>query len=507
MEFPDEIWQLVFNQLDIDSLKKCLLLSNDLRDLIIHTPRLMKKLKVIFYGETWREKIPFVHMYGACVKAVQFEDCGISHHRHITNILKLTPNIEELVFKGMYKADEDSEDILDSLSICFDGLFSDCEEDKPIIDDSVIEELDLQRLTALTIDCDESYNQFALKALKSCTKLKVLEKKFRYSEVEDEFSDFIASQNQLENFKIHGSFDSFSLSVFKESLKVNFKLKAFESDCDLSFNQNFYNFLLAQSSSLEEFLLSNTTDFCYYRLMLNNFHHLRKLSFCVYGALNEARIEEIKNLRLPSVTELIFSDTSDDAIVMRIFLGLFPNIEVLTINSLTFSLSGITENLPNLRKLDVYFCRIDLLMQVKSTSLKELEIANINPAMVGYYWDRIAEDFPNIERLIVHGIDICRMPLVVNADVAFLLQSLKNFHKIKYCEIYNDDDWSVSVIGDRGQDEPQNGSTMFRFVFDSNSNEKTTLSITPYFNVFHAQVVSEIVKDLKISEVKEISSP
>lgn len=120
MEFSDKIWRLIFNQLNFETLKNCLLLSDDLRELIIHTPRLMKKVKVILWRETWREKIPFLQKYGACIRSLQFAHCNVRHHRPVTNTLKLTPNIEELVCSNfLHWMPEDDEDILESLSSCF----------------------------------------------------------------------------------------------------------------------------------------------------------------------------------------------------------------------------------------------------------------------------------------------------------------------------------------------------------------------------------------------------
>ena len=96
MEFPLEVWELILVHFDTKSIRNCLLWSKTFQELVIKTPALMRKLPVIFHGNTWKEKIPFVEKHGKYVKSIKFIKCDFKGFNEIKIILRMTPKVEIL---------------------------------------------------------------------------------------------------------------------------------------------------------------------------------------------------------------------------------------------------------------------------------------------------------------------------------------------------------------------------------------------------------------------------
>ena len=96
MELPEVVWELILCHFDTKSLRNCLLWSKFFRELVINSPALMRKLPVIFYGNSWKEKISFVEKHGKSVKSVKFVKCVFKDVNEIKIILRMTPNVEKI---------------------------------------------------------------------------------------------------------------------------------------------------------------------------------------------------------------------------------------------------------------------------------------------------------------------------------------------------------------------------------------------------------------------------
>lgn len=516
MEFPAEVWRLIFNHLDEKSLKTCLAVSENFRGLVIDSPRLMRKLPVIFYRTNWRSKIPFVTEHGDCVRAVKFDGCQFSSERQIANILKLTSNLEVIVFQGVTHGGENIDDLLEddlrsSLMLMFNESGDEQDEDEQSIPKQPDDELNLKKLEKLMLDVSSELSTPIMKALKNSTSIKSLMKRVYFDDPEAYTTNFLIQLKQLENLFLDGDLDDWITTLFNDDFEasVNFKLKIFQTVSDIDYNHNFSKFFMAQSESLEE-LHVKEVDFYYFRMVLNNFHSLKKLSFCAESLLNDTRAEEIKNLKMPNVIELNLLDCCEDSAAIRTLLGIFPNVEVLTTKLEYFSLHGIIEHMPKLRKLVSNPFKLEMMLFAKSSSLTELEIGNVYPLMVGIFWQKLAEDCPNIERLTVADINIDRLAKAVNADIGLILENLIYFKKLKFCELINDTSWSIDVVEERGvvphaQDDPTN--QVFRFLLESDSKEPAKLSITNYFNTVHSDAIRKIVENFHIAEVVNIDDP
>lgn len=102
MDFPPEIIKSILTHLELEDLKKCLLVSKSIRELIIKTPEIMRKFDVILFHETWKEKMPFIKKYGYFIRSIKCVDVGFDDENQFKAILKYTPNLERLSFTDCY---------------------------------------------------------------------------------------------------------------------------------------------------------------------------------------------------------------------------------------------------------------------------------------------------------------------------------------------------------------------------------------------------------------------
>lgn len=281
MEFPMEIWKLILCHLDKDTLKQCLLISDEFRAMIIKSPELMRKLTVVFFNDNWEAKLPFVTEYGYFVRSMKFDDCGFRSMKDVRKILTLTPNVESLVFYNCYileaheinhmgdneanegqdfhegaelnhffpnPADEEApviaglpaEQIVEA-PVVEDPPAEQIVEDAPVIDgqpaEQIVEDqgrvetlqqqdlldpdddeaLDLKKLTHLHLDSCNIAEKL-IRNLRNCTTLRSLKLTFYYQNPVNFFTDFICQQSNLQELFCIGWSDMVFKSLFKEDI-------------------------------------------------------------------------------------------------------------------------------------------------------------------------------------------------------------------------------------------------------------------------------------------------
>jgi hypothetical protein len=335
MEFSKAIWQLLLNHFDQNSLKKSLLLSEFFRDLIITTPTLMRKLPVVWSDDLNRDKLEFIEKHGEHVRTVKFRHCGIEE---IKKVLQMTPNIETIDYYTWNRIDDASS------------------ENIAATNPENIGTLKLASLSDLKI---QSYSKFAvrlLKLLEQSTSLKSFAISVDNNEQLKSVGEFIMRQKELQKLEITEMYAKTKIvdTIFTESFLENnkMKLKSLTLVFNLSYNQKLSQFLLKQSENIEELaLIDHTINFHYFRLLIDNFHNLKKLKISFCSLFNNKRTNEFKDIQIPSLTELEIVGYCDDIEAFVTLIDIFSNIEVLTMDVCYFSAKGMFEKLPRPRKL------------------------------------------------------------------------------------------------------------------------------------------------------------
>lgn len=122
MDFPAEIIKAILCHLDdVKDLKNCLLVSPEIRELIIKTPELMRKLQVYLMTETWETKLPFIERYGFFIRSLKLDDIGFKNTKEYMNILRKTPNLESLIINDCYMIVEREHEHEDHRVVSNDG--------------------------------------------------------------------------------------------------------------------------------------------------------------------------------------------------------------------------------------------------------------------------------------------------------------------------------------------------------------------------------------------------
>jgi hypothetical protein len=269
---------------------------------------------------------------------------------------------------------------------------------------------------------------------------------------------------------------------------------------NLEYSDNFSRFLMQQKGNLEELMFVNSKmDFHYIRLILKNFHRLKNLGISISSFLNTARADEIQNIRVQSLRDFTIFGHCKDIDVFMVLIGIFPNIETLTMRIYSFSMRQVFERLPNLKKLIAPSIRIELLTFAKSESLKDFNFEYVGRIQDSFFVEKLAENFPNVEKIVIRNLDLGRCNGTLGKDVKILLTSMKFFKNLTHFELVNNDPEPIQVNpdADEGPQEEAQMGPEFRLSVTTNGGQKF-LEVSEYFIDNHAEAIEQLKFDLGI---------
>lgn len=532
--FPIEIWKHILCHLDKEQLKKCLMISNEFRELIIKTPELMRKLQLIFFNENWQAKIPFIQNYGYFVRSIKFDDCGFRSIADLRKILKLTPNVEKIILHNCFSLEtphetlhnnHDEDEALQAHNVVDNNqdVANDNEveliEAQEDVDPNAIESLldpedllddeplDLKKLTFLHLDSCNIAEQLVY-SLRNCTTLRSLKLTFYYQGPVNFFTDFVCQNHLLEDLFCLGWSDMVFKSLFKEDIsreKITFKLKKFSLECELGYHENFSRFLRSQASNLTELELTcYNINFHYYRLLFNNFHKLKKLTLPTDWCLTDVRAAEIRDCRIPTLKELEVVGCNDDVATFKTIVGIFPNIEVLRAeNIMCFSLHDLLEKFTKLRHIKAENFRVETMLYVKLPSLKVLEIAYLYPMSLSFLWQNLSENCPNIEELTIKDIGHFKLNESIQKEIGIIIRNLVNFKSLKKFEIICSPQ-DAMVNGDEDQNEVLHPHAFFKVIIENFPDKEKVIKLSSFFAQNCIEDVNVLKETFKKCDIVEL---
>lgn len=490
MDFPPEIFRQILNQCALPELKKCLEVSDDFREMIITTPRLMRKMPVIFFRCEWNDTVPFVEKNGKHVRSIKFQDCSIDNTNDVRRILNFTPNLEELDFNSF---GEDA--IAGEVTTTSNDI-----------------ELNLTAIKSLKIGAPGRLTKDLVHDLRNSTNIIKFSIDTSFELPVSEVGDFLAQQMNLKELSLNGNLsDDFAIrTIFSEKFVNNesLKLKTLVLHTGLEYNRALSDFLKAQSKNIEVLeILNYEINFHFYRIVFKNFHNLKKFSGRINYNFNEARCAELAEYSLPNLTEFGTDERVDDALVFAALIKMFPNLEVIRTPISDFPLHGILEYLPKLRRIETASCfKLEMMMFAKSFSLRELEVSTSESMMQSFLWKTLAEDFPNIEKIVIKNVTMKRLARTIHAEVEMVLKNLKNFKRLDYFEIVNNIESFPQFSVDNDSTTDQSIPDIIckhNFLLKKKLDETFYLKFSRYFNQHQAESVDQIKRDFRVSEVVE----
>lgn len=457
--------------------------------MILDSPTLMRKMPLIFYHADWKDKIPFVEKHGKYLKSVKFHHCTMRNTNELRRVLSLTPNLEELIIS----IHEPEEDAVDST------------------DDSNDIVISLQALKILSITSNLSLTKALLLDLNNCRSIEIFHVEAMFPSPTNEVGDFLSQQNNLKEISLRANgYDDLGLkTVFTENLinNKNIKLKTLKNYASLLYNKEFSEFLKAQSENIEYlYLKAYSIDFHYYRIILQNFHNLKKVYLHVNGIFNESRCAELAEFSLPSVTEFENREHIKDSWSFEALIRFFPNLEVITMPVYDFPFHGVLEKIPKLRKMKANDCKLEKLLFTKSLSMKELEMTEVDGMQLSFLWENLAENMPNIERLKIKNLAHTRLQITIDTKVKVFLMNLKNFKKLANVELDNDREDSKEFCDDSDNPEDKNKvqlAPIFKLSLKRKFDRTFCFKYSSYFNQHQMEAINEIKKNFSISEIIE----
>jgi hypothetical protein len=123
-----------------------------------------------------------------------------------------------------------------------------------------------------------------------------------------------------------------------------------------------------------------------------------------------------------------------------------------------------------------------------------------------FFIQQIAQDLPNLERIIIQKVDDRRINKTVDANVKTLLESLKFFKNLRHFELINDKSEPIMVNPDADSENPEETSMSQEFQLTIKTNlGRKRIRTSRYFEENHAEVIENLKIDLGISEEEEIN--
>ncbi|KAL7043442.1 hypothetical protein ACKWTF_001504 [Chironomus riparius] len=395
---PTEIIANIMSYLDdTNDIKSCMLVSQEVRDFIFTTPKIMKRFLVKLDFE-WYEAIDFIQQRGKFIRHLDL-DIGCQDRKHLKFILNQMPNLESLSYN--------------SLDFAVGGYCTD--------DDDIPTEKNLATLTKLK---NLKINQNDLKDFMEGTKnVTNLDKLIVYgddAQNQDLLTDFVVQQNKLKELNLSNrSFSGFITFPVRDIFsEVKFRLKSFR----LSYynNYGFFNytkFLQSQAESLEELDLEYTPGQEVFDVIFGDLKNLKKLTLDpYYGA--PIFSDFYQHYRRDSVR--VYEDKFVLGVNTQKVFSRFPNLETLK----CVKFNEAVGRFDKLATLDIQHLNCTFLINLELPNLKNLTIQKVSRIYFENLWRRFASNVQNVEHITIKRIK-------KSSDLIYIVKNLNMFRNLK----------------------------------------------------------------------------
>ena len=223
-ELPYEMLEFIFDYVLCNDLKNLMLLESRFREIILTSPRLMRKLRLVLW-ENWRTRVPFVEEYGINVKELIFDHTSFEKPNEFKELIKLMRSIEILKLNNVHITAENIAKKYKVLS------------------------LKIPKIKKLVMDNSKAVPRILKLYLK---KLQIQELKLDFSHYNttSDFTEFFCNQKHLKTLALSGFENIMYKSLFSDDIsdRIQFQLKHLIINQRIAPNTSFLNFLKAQHS-------------------------------------------------------------------------------------------------------------------------------------------------------------------------------------------------------------------------------------------------------------------
>jgi len=387
-----------------------MLLSKEIRDLILTTSKIMNKFIIVFKSDINQDEIShFLTKYGKFMKVIKFKDETEINSEDLVYILSQVPNLEELLCEDSSRNHKSQPEHYGNnlKKSCLPLFFWQCFK-YPFQSDSVEfirgNIFGLPKLSKLTI-----MNENLIHVLKNVENIKNLEKLTIYSfeDNDDEFlTNFVVQQDSLKELSLINREDSVSKRFPSRDISNEVKFNLTKLEYHFGYCEEFDNFL------------------SFFKIQAENLTELK-----VDGSVNYEIIETIvRNCKKVESLGLMIEDDHFIMNVNKIPGWIMENVKYFkTVSAYQWELRIISWKFPNLKTLNCYFM-INVIGELDDLITLETRCFSCAKNSRSYF------SFKNLENFIT-GI-------ITNKDLEEFLASapnLRHFTLKKFC--VQDGEW------------------------------------------------------------------
>lgn len=435
MKLPPEIIIKIIIFLNSEKdIKSCMCLSKSIRQMCLHTPELMRKLKVRI-SENYLDALPFIQRYGHTFMNVKIEKLTVKTEDSFFNLFESIPNVEKLKISDSCVESCNIRKRRRNIYLHDSPISKKTIKNENASDSSFINnksDIKFKNLTVLEVnDLSDNLFEIICEYLREKNNLKIFVfKNFNIKSSNQNCINLITQQTNLKSLEILGNFNMQPmLQKYLEKTKPNFALQKFITDEKMEFNDNIYFFFKGQVNLVKLKLGGYNLNIHYLKLIFDELRQLKEFSLEKLCQLSDESIIELESYQQKSIQVLEITGCDNHSRTFCTFLNIFKNLHTLRLGELIqdsgshfYSGINIFDNLASLFIYDFSTQHLQL------SNLKTLKIENLIWKQKQKTWEDLMKNCPNIEILQVHSIEDSKKS---NLCFENLFQSLKLLKKLK----------------------------------------------------------------------------
>ena len=404
---PFELLEMVFELLKTHDLRNILDLGDRVRDVVIHSPISMRKLKLSL-TENWMEKVDFVKKFGDCVMELEFDCCNFELPSEFRDVIKMMRNIEKLKLKNLHIAAEN-----------FNLRF------KVIL-------MKFPKLYYLDLDNSQAMGKLVRLYLK---KLYVthLRLDFSHYNVVTEITRLLQNQHDLKTLELSGFSNILYQSLFHYDISYTiwFELSRLILNLHVTKNERFFNFLkeLTTLESLEILKEIESQEFFDIVFQMKN---LKSLTLATnFVTLKNIDFKKVTNSKIEELILITRSQYGIDQTLNYLMTRLINLKTLKVLNMKTDSsdqMLGFLQ-LKKLESLNVENSKLKFIQNIKVENLRFLHLTKLHPFLKHEDWENFFRCHQKIEEIVLSDFEVYYVIETIRTEINKFIYNLHHIEK------------------------------------------------------------------------------
>lgn len=415
IELPYEMLESIFDYVLCNDLKNLMLIESRFREIVITSPRLMRKLRLVLW-ENWRSRVPFIEENGNNVKELIFDHTSFEKPNEFKDLMKLMRGIEILKLNNVHIIAENITKKYKVLS------------------------LKIPKIKKLDMDNSKAVPKVLKLYLK---KLQVQELKLDFSHYNttSDLTEFLCKQKHLKKLTLSGFENIMYKSLFSDDIndRVQFQLKHLIINHRIVPNASFLSFLKTQKSleKLEVHKEINITEF------FNVIFEMSIASLTLQTNFVTLKNINFKKISNSNISELVLFTKKQYGIEQTInfLVSKLQNLKTLKIiNSITDSSDQLLGyvHLKKLENLHIENSKLKFIQNINFNCLKSIHLCKIYPFLKFEDWTNLLKNNTGIEEITLSEIECYYVTESIKTEIDNIIYNLHYLKFVKIFELYQE---------------------------------------------------------------------